>query len=103
MILFKKGIQITAANLTEFFKDLYIAINGVNRLNIKQLTTGSFLTIGEDADSNVVVSEMMNTSNEQYFDSYIQPYYQVADINGWFGNENYLQDFIDEIELIQNR
>ena len=88
---FRKGEVISDSTISNFFKNLYIKINDSTYIQMGTLTTGQFLEEGEDSNNNEYITELMNTSSRQYFDSQLPT------------GVNYLQYYIDQIELIESR
>ena len=110
--MFNKGSEVTTTILTNFFKKIYNKINGVT--NVPVMSTGQILTrmeydsvaTGFAGPSGVkIVMEPMNVWGEQYFDSWREPlYFSLVDgFANTHGGDDYLQDLIDEIEVLQNR
>jgi len=94
MTTFRKGEIISNTNFSDYFQNLYIKINDITYLQIGSLTSGQFIdeTVEYIDGAWVFVErEVLNTAGDQYFDDMEQ------------SSTNYLQYFLDQIELLQNR
>jgi len=91
---FRKGDVISNTIISDFFQNLYIKINDITHLQIDSLTTGQFIdeTIETiDGDLIFVEREELNTASDQFFDDMEQ------------GDVNYLQYYLDQVQLIESR
>jgi len=92
--MFRKGDTVGDQAIEDFFRNLYIKINDITHLQIDSLTTGQFIdetweTIG--GELTLVERENLNTSSDQFFDDMEQ------------GSVNYLQYYLDQVQLIESR